>query len=98
MDVRRAGFLPHVPHVPQCELRKSCWPQQCAVADGSQEMRVNSGSPGAKRSGLGPRPFCMVHNQRRLDRTFAALVDPTRRAILAHLERTAGASVTELAE
>jgi DNA-binding transcriptional ArsR family regulator len=40
----------------------------------------------------------MVHNQRRLDRTFAALVDPTRRAILAHLERTAGASVTELAE
>jgi DNA-binding transcriptional ArsR family regulator len=40
----------------------------------------------------------MVHNQRRLDRTFAALVDPTRRAILAHLERTAGASVSELAE
>jgi len=36
------------------------------------------------------------HN--RLDRTFAALVDPTRRAILARLERTDGASVSELAE
>jgi DNA-binding transcriptional ArsR family regulator len=34
----------------------------------------------------------------RLDRTFAALVDPTRRAILAHLEREGCASVTELAE
>ena len=32
-----------------------------------------------------------------LDRTFAALVDPTRRAILARLERADGASVSELA-
>jgi DNA-binding transcriptional ArsR family regulator len=40
----------------------------------------------------------MMNHQRRLDRTFAALVDPTRRAILAHLERTTGASVSELAE
>jgi DNA-binding transcriptional ArsR family regulator len=32
-----------------------------------------------------------------LDRTFAALVDPTRRAILARLEREDGASVSELA-
>ena len=40
----------------------------------------------------------MVNYQRRLDRTFAALVDPTRRAILAHLERREGASVSELAE
>ena len=39
----------------------------------------------------------MVNYQRRLDRTFAALVDPTRRAILAHLERKQGASVSELA-
>jgi DNA-binding transcriptional ArsR family regulator len=40
----------------------------------------------------------MVNYQQRLDRTFAALVDPTRRAILAQLERKAGASITELAE
>src|ERR1700719_4539071 len=32
-----------------------------------------------------------------LDRTFAALVDPTRRAILARLEREGGASVSQLA-
>ena len=40
----------------------------------------------------------MVNHQSALDRTFAALVDPTRRAILAQLERKDGASVTELAE
>jgi DNA-binding transcriptional ArsR family regulator len=39
----------------------------------------------------------MVNYQERLDRTFAALVDPTRRAILAHLERKGGASISELA-
>jgi DNA-binding transcriptional ArsR family regulator len=32
-----------------------------------------------------------------LDRVFAALVDPTRRAILARLERQSGLSVSELA-
>jgi DNA-binding transcriptional ArsR family regulator len=40
----------------------------------------------------------MVNYQERLDRTFAALVDPTRRAILAQLERKDGLSVSELAE
>jgi DNA-binding transcriptional ArsR family regulator len=40
----------------------------------------------------------MVNYQQRLDRTFAALVDPTRRAILAHLERKSSASVSELAQ
>ena len=39
----------------------------------------------------------MVNYQARLDRTFAALVDPTRRAILARLEREAAATVSELA-
>src|SRR6187551_4124637 len=39
----------------------------------------------------------MVNYQERLDRTFAALVDPTRRAILARLEREDGASISELA-
>ena len=34
----------------------------------------------------------------RLDRTFAALVDPTRRAMLARLERENSASVSELAK
>ena len=40
----------------------------------------------------------MVNYQDRLDRTFAALVDPTRRAILTQLERKGGASISELAE
>jgi DNA-binding transcriptional ArsR family regulator len=40
----------------------------------------------------------MVKYQERLNRTFEALVDPTRRAILARLEREESASVSELAE
>jgi len=39
----------------------------------------------------------MVNYREQLDRTFAALVDPTRRAILTRLEREDGASVSELA-
>jgi DNA-binding transcriptional ArsR family regulator len=39
----------------------------------------------------------VVNYSERLDRTFAALVDPTRRAILARLERETSASVSELA-
>jgi DNA-binding transcriptional ArsR family regulator len=39
----------------------------------------------------------MVNYSERLDRTFAALTDPTRRAILARLEREDGATVSELA-
>ncbi len=40
----------------------------------------------------------MVNSQERLGRTFMALVDPTRRAILAQLERRDGASISELAQ
>ena len=40
----------------------------------------------------------MVNYSERLDRTFAALVDPTRRAILARLEREESASVSALAQ
>jgi DNA-binding transcriptional ArsR family regulator len=40
----------------------------------------------------------MVNHPQRLDRTFAALVDPTRRAILAQLERKDGASISALAQ
>lgn len=40
----------------------------------------------------------MVKYQERLNRTFEALVDPTRRAILARLEREDSASISELAE
>ena len=40
----------------------------------------------------------MVNVQERLARTFKALADPTRRAILARLERSDGASISELAE
>jgi DNA-binding transcriptional ArsR family regulator len=39
-----------------------------------------------------------MKGQERLDATFAALADPTRRAILARLASSGQASVTELAE
>lgn len=39
----------------------------------------------------------MVNYQEQLSRTFAALVDPTRRDILARLEREEAATVSELA-
>lgn len=43
--------------------------------------------------------YCMVKcEEQRLERIFAALVDPTRRAILDRLERNESASVSELAE
>jgi DNA-binding transcriptional ArsR family regulator len=40
----------------------------------------------------------VYYQERQLNRTFAALVDQTRRAILARLEREESASVTELAK
>ncbi len=40
----------------------------------------------------------MVNYNPQLNRTFAALVDPTRRAILARLEREDGTTVSELAK
>src|SRR6204780_3857159 len=40
----------------------------------------------------------MENSQKNLDGTFAALGDPTRRAILGRLARRASASVSELAE
>lgn len=39
----------------------------------------------------------MVNHDPQLDRTFAALVDPTRRAILVRLEQQDGVSVSDLA-
>ena len=55
------------------------------------------------RQGLTTRPtrpklHHMVNHIDPLDRTFAALGDPTRRAILARLERADSASITELAK
>ena len=44
-----------------------------------------------------PRSY-ETEDQERLDATFAALADPTRRAILARLASSGQASVTELAE
>lgn len=38
------------------------------------------------------------YKQDRLDRTFSALMDPTRRAMLARLEREDGLTVSELAQ
>jgi len=45
-----------------------------------------------------PILFHMVNYQERLNHTFMALADPTRRAILARLERRDGASTSELAK
>jgi DNA-binding transcriptional ArsR family regulator len=42
------------------------------------------------------KPRYMVNHPAPLDRTFAALVDPTRRAILARLEREGSASISAL--
>jgi DNA-binding transcriptional ArsR family regulator len=42
--------------------------------------------------------YMVNYQERQLDRTFAALVDGTRRAILARLEREDCASVSELAK
>jgi DNA-binding transcriptional ArsR family regulator len=58
---------------------------------------------GVIRTGLTDGPFFpilsyMVNYNERLGRTFAALVDPTRRTILARLEREDGASVSALAQ
>ena len=49
-----------------------------------------------------PPPFPILHHMAKfhgsqLDRTFAALVDPTRRAILSRLEQEASVSINELA-
>jgi DNA-binding transcriptional ArsR family regulator len=41
--------------------------------------------------------YMVNYKERQLDRTFAALVDGTRRAILARLEREDSATVSELA-
>ena len=45
-----------------------------------------------------PRLSYMVNSQERLDRIFMVLADPTRRAILAQLERRDSATISELAE
>jgi DNA-binding transcriptional ArsR family regulator len=42
--------------------------------------------------------YMVNYRERQLDRTFAALVDGTRRAILARLERQDSATVSELAK
>ena len=42
--------------------------------------------------------FPMANYTNPLDRTFAALVDPTRRAMLAQLERDGGATISALAQ
>ena len=54
-------------------------------------------------AGVDSQPFLtilsyMVNYHERLGRTFSALVDPTRRAILARLEREESASVSALAQ
>ena len=61
----------------------------------------SAAGPG-RRAGLTIWAACqtlyqMVNYYRQLDRTFAALADPTRRAILARLARQDSASVSELA-
>jgi DNA-binding transcriptional ArsR family regulator len=63
-------------------------------------VRKRIGAKGAGLTASAFRPILsyMVNYSERLDRTFAALVDPTRRAILARLEREDGASISALAQ
>jgi DNA-binding transcriptional ArsR family regulator len=71
------------------------------------EMQGTSAPLGACRSRIqkkldASRQTLIVHHMvkspiSQLDRTFSALVDPTRRAILMRLEREPGLSVTEIA-
>jgi DNA-binding transcriptional ArsR family regulator len=58
---------------------------------------ARGGAPSVDRGDETEIVCYMVNYREQLDRTFAALVDPTRRAILARLEREDGASVSELA-
>jgi DNA-binding transcriptional ArsR family regulator len=64
--------------------------------------RLSAQAHRCEDAGVDRQPFRQILsymvNYRRLDRTFAALVDPTRRAILARLEREDGASISALAQ
>ena len=67
----------------------------------SPRRRTASGKGGRPRIGRASKPrHARIDAERdgRLDRTFAALADPTRRAILAKLAEDEGVSVGELAE
>jgi DNA-binding transcriptional ArsR family regulator len=61
-------------------------------------IRCNRALPGLTSGPLRPILHHMVNYHGRLNRTFAALGDPTRRAILAMLERDNDITVSELAK
>src|SRR5256885_2039516 len=69
------------------------------ITPGSKRPTAPAGSPGALDTAR-PRSILnrmVKYGDPALDATFAALADPTRRAILAQLANTREASVTELA-
>ena len=80
-------------------LHRQSWPHtrdRDAIGNAARDT-------GRKTSILtGPPPIMILHQMAKyqgsqLDRTFAALVDPTRRAILARLEQEDSVSIGELA-
>jgi DNA-binding transcriptional ArsR family regulator len=70
-------------------------------SDASGVNDANCGAQSQRHSGLtfADRPPTLNHmvKYQALDRTFAALADPTRRALLAHLELRNSVSISELA-
>ena len=69
----------------------------CASARGPQRRASPAAAPGLTIRAACQTLYQMVNYYKHLDRTFAALADPTRRAILARLARQDSASVSELA-
>ena len=61
-------------------------------------VAISRGAPGLTAKAFRPILSYMVNYQEHLGRTFSALVDPTRREILARLEREDSASVSALAK
>jgi DNA-binding transcriptional ArsR family regulator len=64
---------------------------------GPQRRTPRAVAPGLTIWPARQKLYQMVNYYKQLDRTFAALADPTRRAILARLARQDSASVSELA-
>jgi DNA-binding transcriptional ArsR family regulator len=78
-------------------------PQECPHTENGDEMnslahRALERSELTADVGVAILHYMVKYEERQLDRTFAALVDRTRRAILARLERDDSASVSDLAK
>src|SRR3954471_7029586 len=94
-----SSTIPLAPMPPgQFRARLARINRRAASRNGCGRPHTQTCSPGAGRTAPHPILHHMAnHRTAQLDRTFAALMDPTRRAILARLEREAAVSVSDLA-